>query len=189
MTLDGGQKGDMGERIIASNTAAREVSTRHRLVESEIISFLIGNGFDFGVTFPSSKLKNLLEMIEDDDELFTIPVTREEEGVGVCAGAYLAGKKTFMLIQSSGLGNSFNAIASLLKTYRIPVLIIAEHRGLYNENIPAQIPLGAALPGMLDAMGIPFTMINSHLDSLEEFSASSFRDEEPHVALLSPELF
>jgi sulfopyruvate decarboxylase alpha subunit len=94
-----------------------------------------------------------------------------------------------MLIQSSGLGNSFNAIASLLKTYRIPVLIIAEHRGLYNENIPAQIPLGAALPGMLDAMGIPFTMINSHLDSLEEFSTSSFRDEEPHVALLSPELF
>ena len=167
----------------------KELSTGRRVVESEIINFLKENGFDFGVTFPSSKLINLLKMIEDDDEIFTVPVTREEEGVGVCAGAYLAGKKPFMLIQSSGLGNSFNAIASLLKTYRIPILIIAEHRGSYNEKIPAQVPLGVALPGMLDAMEIPFMMISSHSDSLEEFSASSFRDGEPHVALLSPELF
>jgi sulfopyruvate decarboxylase alpha subunit len=168
---------------------ANEDSTEHRVMESTIISFLKKNGFDFGVTFPSSKLKNLIEMIDDDDEIFTVLVTREEEGVGVCAGAYLTGKKPFMLIQSSGLGNSFNAIASLLKTYKIPILIIAEHRGSYDEKISAQIPLGVALPGMLDAMEIPFIMINSHLDSLDEFSASSFRDEEPHVALLSPELF
>ena len=166
-----------------------EVSVEDRVVESTIISFLKKNGFDFGVTFPSSKLKNLLEMIDQDKEIFAVPVTREEEGVGVCAGAYLAGKKPFMLIQSSGLGTSFNAIASLLKTYRIPILIIAEHRGSYDEKISAQIPLGAALPGMLDAMEIPFIMLSSHLDLLEEFSASSFRDKEPHVALLSPELF
>ncbi len=192
--------GVMVDSFVASVAAAKEehqyklidtkgLSTGHRVVESEIISFLKENGFDFGVTFPSSKLKNLLEMIEDDDAIFTVPVTREEEGVGVCAGAYLAGKKPFMLIQSSGLGNSFNAIASLLKTYRIPVLIIAEHRGSYNEKIPAQVPLGMALPGMLGAMDIPFIMISAQLDSLEEFSASGFRDEEPHVALLSPELF
>jgi len=190
----------MDDSIMASIAAAKEEqqydlieteehSTGRRVVESEIISFLKENGFDFGVTFPSSKLKNLLEMIEGDEEIFTVPVTREEEGVGVCAGAYLAGKKPFMLIQSSGLGNSFNAIASLLKTYRIPILIIAEHRGSYNEKVSAQVPLGAALPGMLDAMEIPFIMIGSHLDSLEEFSAGSFRDWEPHVALLSPELF
>ena len=190
----------MDDSIVAPIAAAKEErrydligtnerSTGHRVVESEIISFLKENGFDFGVTFPSSKLNNLLEMIEDDEEIFTVPVTREEEGVGVCAGAYLAGKKAFMMIQSSGLGNSFNAIASLLKTYGIPILIIAEHRGSCNEKIPAQVPLGVALPGMLDAMEIPLMMLNPHLDSLEEFSASSFRDEEPHVALLSPELF
>ena len=170
-------------------TDTQNLPIAHHVVGTQIISFLKDNGFDFGVTFPSGKLNNLLEMIEDDEEIFTVPVTREEEGVGVCAGAYLAGKKPFMLIQSSGLGNSFNAIASLLKTYRIPVLIIAEHRGSYNEKIPAQVPLGVALPGMLGAMDIPFIMINARLDSLEEFSASSFRDGEPHVALLSPELF
>jgi sulfopyruvate decarboxylase alpha subunit len=193
-------EGVMVDSIEASIAVAKEehqyeliytkgLSTGCRVVESEIIAFLKENGFDFGVTFPSSKLKNLLEMIEDDDEIFTVPVTREEEGVGVCAGAYLAGKKPFMLIQSSGLGNSFNAIASLLKTYRIPTLIIAEYRGSYNEKISAQVPLGVALPGMLDAMEIPFIMISARLDSLEEFSASSFRDGEPHVALISPELF
>ena len=44
---------------------------------SEIFTFLKENGFDFGVTFPSSKIKNLLEMIEDDEELFTVPARAE----------------------------------------------------------------------------------------------------------------
>jgi len=179
----------MDNSIAASNVVAKDHSTGHQIMESEIISFLKENEFNFGVTFPSSKLKNLLKMIEEDDEIFTVPVTREEEGVGVCAGAYLAGKKPFMLIQSSGLGNSFNAIASLLKTYRIPILIIAEHRGSYNETMPAQVPMGVALPGMLDALEIPFIMISSALDQLEEFSTVGFRDQEPHIVLLSPELF
>jgi sulfopyruvate decarboxylase alpha subunit len=157
--------------------------------EQEIISFLKENKFDFGVTFPSSRLKRLIQMIEDDKDIFTVSVTREEEGIGVCAGAYLAGKKPFMLIQSSGLGNSINAIASLLKTYRIPILILAEHRGSYNEKIPAQVPLGIALPGILEAMKIPFMLISSYLDSMGEFSRINFDNNETHVALLSPELF
>lgn len=179
----------MDDSQLVSKSTTKDISMGQRFVESEIISFLKRNYFDFGVTFPSSKLKTLIQMIEEDDDIFTVPVTREEEGVGVCAGAYFAGKKPFLLIQSSGLGNSFNAIASLLKTYEIPILIIAEYRGSYNEMIRAQKPLGVALPGMLDALQIPYIVVSSNIDAMEDFSVSSFRDNEPHVALLSPELF
>ena len=85
-------------------------------IEEGIISFLKLNRYNFGVTYPCSKLKKVLKLLEKENFLKIVPVTKEEEGVGICAGSFLAGKKPFMIIQSSGLGNSFNAIASLLKT-------------------------------------------------------------------------
>ena len=64
---------------------------------------------DFIVSVPCVNLTRLLKMIDEDPEITHIPVTREEEGIGICAGAYLGGKKTAILMQNSGLGNSINA--------------------------------------------------------------------------------
>ena len=158
------------------------------IAEKEIMAFLKRQGFDFGVTFPCSNLNQLYEMLENEQGIMTVPVTREEEGIGICAGAYLAGRKPFMLIQSSGLGNSFNAIASLLKAYRIPILILASFRGYYREKIPAQVPLGASLPGMLEALDVPCIILDNGIDGLDAFSERQRRNDEPHVVLLSPEL-
>ena len=158
-------------------------------VDDEILFSLKRCGYDFGVRFPCSRLKGLYDLLEADKDITVVTVTREEEGFGVCAGAYLAGKRPFMLIQSSGLGNSFNAIASLLKTYRIPTLIMASYRGYYNEKIPAQIPLGNALPDMLDAMQIPFLIVEDNLKPVEPFTEKMYKKGEPHIVLLSPELY
>lgn len=84
-----------------------------------------------------------------------MPVTREEEGVGVAAGAYLGGKTPALIIQNSGLGNSINALASLNKVFKIPLLILVAQRGGKAETIPAQIPMGEATPRLLDAIDIP----------------------------------
>ena len=161
-------------------------SPHNTTMEREIISFLKENGYDFGATFPCSLLNNLFDMLKNEEEIQIIPLTREEEGIGICAGAYMAGKKPFMLIQSSGLGNSFNAIASLLKTYRIPLLILASYRGYLNERILAQIPLGQSIPGMLEALEVPFIILNDSTDRLETFCKKM--ETTPHVVLLSPEM-
>lgn len=155
-------------------------------MEREIISFLKENEYDFGATFPCSRLSNLFDLLEKEEEIQIVPLTREEEGIGICVGAYMAGKRPFMLIQSSGLGNSFNAIASLLKTYRIPLLIMASYRGYHNERILAQIPLGQSIPGMLDAMEVPFIILDDSTDRLETFCKKM--ETTPHVVLLSPEM-
>ena len=170
------------------NTEVRSHSSPNA-VNEKILNILKRNGYNFGVRFPCSILKGLYEMLEGDIDIKGITVTREEEGVGISAGAYLAGKRPFMLIQSSGLGNSFNAIASLLLTYKIPVLILASFRGYYNEKILAQIPLGRALPGMLKAMGIPFLILENTLEPLETFCNKILRSSIPFVVLLSPELY
>jgi len=113
-------------------------------------------GIDFIVSVPCVNLTKILNMIDEDDEIIHVPVTREEEGIGICAGAYLGGKKTAILMQNSGLGNSINALKSLMELYQIPILMIMSHRGTEGENICGQVPMGESTPKILDAMDFTF---------------------------------
>ena len=58
---------------------------------------------DFVVCVNCVNLSKLLEMVDEDEEIMHIPVTREEEGIGICAGAYMGGRKPAILMQNSGL--------------------------------------------------------------------------------------
>lgn len=113
-------------------------------------------GIDFIVSVPCVNLSKILNMIDEDDEIIHVPVTREEEGIGLCAGAYLGGKKVAILMQNSGLGNSINALKSLTQLYEMPLLMIMSHRGTEGENICGQVPMGESTPQILDAMGFKF---------------------------------
>ena len=113
-------------------------------------------GVDFVVSVPCVNLKDLILMVDNDPDIIHVAVTREEEGIGVCAGAYMGGKSTAMLMQNSGLGNSINALASLNELYGIPLLMIMSHRGVEGEPVCAQVPMGELTPGLLKTMDIPF---------------------------------
>ena len=113
-------------------------------------------GINFIVSVPCVNLSRLLEMIDEDDEIIHVPVTREEEGIGLCAGAFLGGKKPAILMQNSGLGNSINALKSLTELYEFPLLMIMSHRGTKGENICGQIPMGQSTPLILEAMNFNF---------------------------------
>jgi len=112
-------------------------------------------GLDFVASVPCVNLQELLSLVDADPEITHVPVTREEEGVGICAGAYLGGKRPALLMQNSGLGNSINALASLNGLYKIPLLMIISHRGGEGETIVGQVPMGRLTPKLLDAMEIP----------------------------------
>ncbi len=119
------------------------------------------------LSLPCIMLKGLLEIINEKNEIHHIPLTREEEGVGIAAGAYLGGRRPAILMQNSGLGNSVNAIKSLLQLYKIPVIFIMSHRGAEGEKILAQIPMGTLTPNLLDLLDIKKFIINSVDDILE----------------------
>ncbi len=113
-------------------------------------------GINFVVTLPCVNLGKIMDMVECDPGITHIPVTREEEGCGICAGAYMGGKKPAILMQNSGLGNSVNALASLFELYKLPVMMIISHRGTEGEFMSAQVPMGNATPKVLDALKIPY---------------------------------
>ena len=112
-------------------------------------------GIDFVASVPCVNLQGLFDLIDEDPNIMHVPVTREEEGVGICAGAYMGKKRPALLMQNSGLGNSINALASLDLLYKIPLLMIISHRGGRGEPIVGQVPMGRLTSGVLDAMDIP----------------------------------
>lgn len=154
--------------------------------EERIIRILKDCGIDVVASLPCDKARDLCFLLPD--RFPHVSLTREEDGVGVCAGAYLAGKRPAMVIQSSGLGNMLNALMSLTRTYELPLPVIASWRGVYRETIPAQVPFNSAIPSLLGAVGIPFRIINEpeELGVIGEIVTQAYTHNTPAVALVSP---
>ncbi|HEX8948641.1 MAG TPA: sulfopyruvate decarboxylase subunit alpha [Dissulfurispiraceae bacterium] len=160
-----------------------------RYPEEELTAILERSGVDFTASLPCEKIKALLERVES--AFFHVPLTREEEGVGICAGAALAGKRPAMFLQSSGIGNMINALLSLTGFYRLPLALFISQRGIYKEKIEAQFPMGKGLPKILRGAGVPFSVIGTRDDfrTVEKKLPVIYRKNSIHAFLLSPALW
>lgn len=157
--------------------------------EEVLTGLLKSAGVDFTASLPCEKIKGLLEMVAET--FFHVPLTREEEGVGICAGAALAGKRPAIFVQSSGVGNMINALLSLTGFYELPLAVFVSRRGVYQEKIDAQVPMGKRLPGILKGAAISHTVINTAEDFrlVEKKLSDVYRKKEIHAFLLSPALW
>ena len=112
---------------------------------------------------PETWLVHLIRMADDDPDVTLVRLAKEEEGVGISAGAHLAGVRSAMLMQNHGFLASINGIVSCAQLYRIPLLMLVSYRGDFGERDPWQTEGGAVTEDVLRALRIPF----KHLDSAE----------------------
>src|SRR3954469_2434702 len=110
---------------------------------------------------PETWLVHLIRMAEDDPDMTLVRLAKEEEGVGISAGAHLAGTKSAMLMQNHGFLASINGIVSCAQLYRIPLLMLISHRGEFGERDPWQTEGGGVTQHVLDALRIPHTLLDS----------------------------
>ncbi len=121
---------------------------------------------DHVVYVPDNPLSHLLAVLaRDHGRVCRTLATREEEAAGIASGLYLGGARPALLMQSSGLGNCGNAIASLLVAYQIPVVFVMSMRGDAGEWNAAQVPLGRAIRPILDALGVTHVSIERAEDA------------------------
>jgi sulfopyruvate decarboxylase subunit alpha len=114
------------------------------------------------VYVPDNPLSHVLRVLHERyPDVTTTIATREEEAFGIAAGLYLGGKRPTVMLQSSGLGNSINALTSLLVPYQIPALILISMRGDAGEWNSAQVPMGRAVAPICDAIGLPHATATS----------------------------
>ncbi|WP_320068925.1 thiamine pyrophosphate-binding protein [Micromonospora sp. RTGN7] len=146
---------------------------------------------DFAPFFgtPCGILAPLYGRLEAAANLWT--VSREDNAVGVAAGAAMAGKSPVVLMQNSGLGQSVNAIASLIVPYQIPMLLVVSMRGAPPDFTTENIVMGRLTEPILTQAGIP----TAHLD--EENLAAQVgwahglvvERRQPAALLVPPALF
>ena len=101
---------------------------------------------------PDAGHKRLIELCHADRAMRAVPLTTEEEGIGLVAGAWLGGERSVLLMQSSGVGNIINALGTINEC-RFPLVMLVTMRGEYGEFNPWQVPMGQATPAVLEAMG------------------------------------
>ena len=117
-----------------------------------ILAGLKAAGINLVSSVPDINMLDLLNLLYQDKEITHVPVGREEEGIGVCTGAHLGGKRPAMLMQNGGLLNSCNGLTTTALQFGIPVLLLIYYAGDIGDN--AFHMVGLVTEPVLDALGI-----------------------------------
>jgi sulfopyruvate decarboxylase alpha subunit len=91
------------------------------------------NGVRLVTYVPDRVLTPLIAGVQADPFFTTFASAREEEAVGVVAGAWMGGMLGAVLMQTSGFGTLANVLASLVVPYQIPLIMVISERGTLGE--------------------------------------------------------
>jgi sulfopyruvate decarboxylase subunit alpha len=121
-----------------------------------VFDALKANGVRLISALPETWLVHLIRLADEDPEVTLVRLAKEEEGVGISAGAHFAGVRSAMLMQNHGFLASINGIVSCAQLYRIPLVMLISHRGTFGERDPWQTEGGALTEDLLRTLRIPF---------------------------------
>ncbi|MCP4979600.1 MAG: phosphonopyruvate decarboxylase [Gammaproteobacteria bacterium] len=110
--------------------------------QASVFNTLKSSGIELVAYVPDAGHSLLIEKSRDDPAIEDVVLTTEEEGVALCTGAWLGGRKSTLLMQSSGVGNCINMFA-LQRVADIPMVLLVTMRGEYAEFNPWQVPMGS----------------------------------------------
>lgn len=164
-------------------------ATVSRNCASALSGSLIDQGFAPFFGTPCGILAPLFERLESRSRLMS--VAREDNAVGIAAGASMAGHAPVVVMQNSGLGQSVNAIASLVVPYSMPMLLIVSMRGVPPDDTSENIVMGRITEGVLAGAGIPTAWLDADDidDQVAWARAQVVERHTPAALLVAPGLF
>ena len=146
-------------------------------------------GYDFFAGVPCSFLTSIINRVISSPAYNYVGAASEGEAVAIASGAWLAGRKTVVMCQNSGLGNAVNPLTSLNYPFRIPTMMIVTWRGgpgLKDE--PQHELMGQVTPSLLDVIQVPHqsfpTSDNEIVPYIEEAEAEMARSELPFAFIM-----
>lgn len=140
---------------------------------------------------PETWLVHLIRMADEDPDMTLVRLAKEEEGIGIAAGAHLAGVHSALLMQNHGFFAAINPIVSLALLYKIPLLMLISYRGHWGERDPWQTQGGLATERILRALNIPFWHLTNPTDvyrRIEDAQTLANASLHPVAVLLTREL-
>lgn len=96
---------------------------------ARVVGGLRAAGIDFVASVPDFHLLDIIDGVASAVDIIHVPVCREEEGVGICTGAWLAGRRPALVMQNAGLLNSANALTTTAAQFEIPMVLVLWYAG------------------------------------------------------------
>ena len=166
---------------------AKRMKGRQKMsVNDVIMDALTENGVDFVTTVPCKQLAGVIEKIDQAQNIYHIPANREDEGMGLCAGAHMGGKRPAIIMQNTAIGVTINALATLIQFYRMPLPMLISYRGEVGEPVACQVEMAVHTKALLNQLNIPTYHFHNTEDADELLGILSycFMSRKPVAVLM-----
>jgi len=159
-------------------------------VNQKIVSDLINNGIEFVTTVPCKQLAGVIDEIERSEEIYHIPSNKEDEGMGLCAGAFMGGKRSAIIMQNTAIGVTINTLVTLIQYYHIPLPMLISYRGELGEPVACQVEMAVHTKALLAQLNIPTYHFHAagDVEELDAILKHCFISKKP-VAILTDASF
>ena len=137
-------------------------------LSDRIVEDLVRNEIGFVTTVPCKQLAGVIDAIDKHPAIRHVPSNKEDEGMGLCAGAYLGGKRSCIIMQNTAIGVTINTLATLIQFYQIPLPMLISYRGTVGEKVACQVEMAVHTKALLNQLLIP-TFHFHHAADLDEF--------------------
>lgn len=115
---------------------------------------------EIATSLPDSWLVPLIARIEAEPAIRHVRVGREDDGVGICAGASLGGKRAVLVCQNAGVLLSANALAGYAHNHQLGFVVLAVYRGTHEDRFYYQMYKGLVTEGVLAGLRVPYHIVD-----------------------------
>ena len=155
-----------------------------------IIDAFENNSIELITTVPCKQLSGVIAELETRESMIHVPANKEDEGMGICAGAFMGGKRSAIIMQNTAIGVTINTLVTLTQFYRLPLPMLISFRGELGEPVACQVEMAVHTKALLDQLGIPTYHFHKPEDvhEIDEILKYTFMANKP-VAILTDATF
>ena len=154
-------------------------------VNDKIITSLVNNKVEFVTTVPCKQLAGVIEGVEKHPKIMHVPSNKEDEGMGLCAGAFMGGKRPCIFMQNTALGVTANTLATLTQFYQMPLPMLISYRGELGERVACQVEMAVHTKAILNQLNIQTYHFHTpdDVDELDSILNHTFMCRKPTAIL------
>jgi len=159
-------------------------------ISKTIVDVMVDNLISFVTTVPCKQLAGVISELEQRDDVQHMPCNKEDEGMGLCAGAYMGGKRPAIIMQNTAIGVTINTLVTLQQFYRMPLPMLISYRGELGEPVSCQVEMAVHTKALLNQLHIPTYHFHNQEDAkeLDAILKYTFMSNKP-VAILTDATF
>lgn len=159
-------------------------------INDRIVGDFVANDVKFITTVPCKQLAGVIDKVEASPDILHVPSNKEDEGMGLCAGAWMGGTRPAIIMQNTAIGVTINTLATLIQYYRMPLPMLISYRGELGEPVACQVEMAVHTKALLAQLNIPTYHFHKQSDAeeLDAILKYTFMANKP-VAILTDATF